>query len=263
VPLSACRNKPDPFIARNPSLPADSGILLLGGTREFPDHIANTATCRAAVVRPVFVLTKIPSTLISAAVWNMEHGFFQRIIDRAVANSRVIRRAPEAVALVGIITLGVSYFAFRHFHRESVAALNDRVLSQERLLIDYRTKLKGAEAAAAQIEKLTGLLAAAQERLRQAKTTPVSIEKQSRDPRRLYEGNSPIALTQDPKIDLEKKKIIFPIVNAAVILGTDKVYEFHDWKLACGGTQMYNMVNDGAAREFSYSPLTCKIVGNR
>jgi hypothetical protein len=106
-------------------------------------------------------------------------------------------------------------------------------------------------------------LAVAQESLRQAKTTPVSIENQSRDPRRLYEGNSPIALTQDPKVDLEKKKITFPIVNAAVILATNKVYEFHDWKLACGDTQIYNMVNDGAAREFSYSPLTCKIVGNR
>jgi hypothetical protein len=89
--------------------------------------------------------------------------------------------------------------------------------------------------------------------LRQAKTTPISIEKQSRDPRRLYEGNSPIVLTQDPKVDLEKKKITFPIVNAAVILATNKVYEFHDWKLACGGTQMYNMVNEGAAREFSYT----------
>jgi hypothetical protein len=194
---------------------------------------------------------------------DMEHGFFPRIIDRVVANARVIRGAPEAVALVGMITLGVSYFAFQHFHRERVAALNDKILSQERLLIDYRAKLKGAEAAAAQIEKLTSSLAAAQESLRQAKTTPVSIEKQSRDPQRLYEGNSPIALTQDPKVDLEKKKITFPIVNAAVILATNKVYEFHDWKLACGGTQMYNMVNDGAAREFSYSPLTCRIVGNR
>jgi hypothetical protein len=193
----------------------------------------------------------------------MDAGLLARITDRVVANARVIRGAPEAVALMGIITLGVSYFAFQHFHGESVAALNDRISSQERMLIDYRTKLKGAEAAAAQIEKLTRSLAAAQESLRQANTTPVSIEKQSRDPRRLYEGSSPIALTQDPKVDLEKKKITFPIVNAAVILGTDKVYEFHDWKLACGGTQMYNMVNDGAAREFSYSPLTCRIVGNR
>ena len=190
-------------------------------------------------------------------------GFFPRIIDRAVANARVIRRAPEAVALVGIITLGVSYFAFQHFHRERVAALNDRILSQERLLIDDRAKLKGAEAAAAQIEKLTSSLAAAQESLRQAKTTPVSIEKRSRDPRRLYEDNNPVALTQDPKIDLNKKMITFPVVNAGVILGTNKVYEFHDWKLACGGTQLYNTVNDGAVRQFSYSPLTCKIVGNR
>jgi hypothetical protein len=194
----------------------------------------------------------------------MEHGFFARIIDRVVANARVIRGAPEAVALVGIVTLGIAYFAFQHLHHERVAALSDRIASQERLLADYRTKLKGAEAAAAaQIEKLTSSLAGAQESLRQAKTTPVSIEKQFRDPRRLYEGNSPIALTQNPKVDLEKKKITFPIVNAAVILGTNKVYEFHDWRLACGGTQMYNVINDGAAREFSYSPLTCKIVGNR
>jgi hypothetical protein len=200
---------------------------------------------------------------ICKAISNMNPGLLARIIDRIVTNARVIRGAPEAVALVGIITLSVSYFALQHFHGESVTALNDKILSQERLLIDYRAKLKGAEAAAAQIEKLTSSLAAAQESLRQAKSTPVSIEKQSRDPRRLYEGNSPIALTQDPKVDLEKKKITFPIVNAAVILGTNKVYEFHDWKLACGGTQLYNMVNDGAAREFSYSPLTCRIVGNR
>jgi hypothetical protein len=193
----------------------------------------------------------------------MSPGLLARIIDRVGANARVIRPAPEAVALVGIITLGISYFAFQHFHREAVEALSDRISSQERLLADYRTKLKGAEAAAAQIEKLTSSLAAAQESLRQAKTTTASIDKQSRDPRRLYEGNSPIALTEDPKVDLEKKKITFPIVNAAVILATNKVYEFHDWKLGCGGTQMYNMVNDGAAREFSYSPLTCRIVGNR
>ena len=169
-----------------------------------------------------------------------------------------------SIGLVGqVFDAGNHQTPARRGIAESVATLNDRILSQEQLLIDYRTKLEGTEQAAAQIEKLTRSLAAAQESLRQAKTTPVSIEKQSRDPRRLYEGNSPIALTEDPKVDLEKKKITFPIVNAAVILATNKVYEFHDWKLACGGTQMYNMVNDGAAREFSYSPLTCKIVGNR
>jgi hypothetical protein len=212
---------------------------------------------------PVFVLTKIPSYQWTGLMTDMDPGLTARIIDRVVANARVIRGAPEAVALVGIITLGVSYFAFQHFHREAVDALDDKISSQERLLIDYRAKLEGTEQAAAQIEKLTSSLAAAQESLRQAKTTPVSIGKESRDPRRLYEGNSPIALTQDPKVDLEKKKITFPIVNAAVILATNKVYEFHDWKLACGGTQMYNMVNDGAARDFSYSPLICRIVGNR
>jgi hypothetical protein len=159
--------------------------------------------------------------------------------------------------------LGVSYFGFQHFHQERLAVLNDRIASQERVLAEYRTKLKGAEEAATQIENLTRWLAETQESLREAKSKPISVEKQSRDPRRLYEGNIPIALAQDPKVDLEKKKITFPIVSAVVMLGTNKVYEFHDWKLACGGTQMYNMVNDDAAREFSYSPLICRIVGNR
>jgi len=196
---------------------------------------------------------------------DMDSGLLARIIDHVVANARVIRGAPEAVALVGIITLGVSYFTFQHFHRERVAALNDRIASQERLLTEYRTKLRGAtpDEAATQIEKLTSLLAETQKSLSEAKSKPVSVENGSRDPRRLYEDNNPIALTQDPKIDLEKKKITFPVVSAGIILGSNKVYQFQDWKLTCGGTQLYNMIDDGGARAFSYSPLTCKTVGNR
>ena len=195
----------------------------------------------------------------------MEHGLIPGIVDRAVANARVIRQAPEAVALVGIITLGICYFAFQQHHEERVAALNDRVASQERLLTDYRTKLNGAspEDTAVQIQNLTSQLTETQKSLSEAKTKPVSVENRSRDPRRLYDDNNPIALTQDPKIDLEKKKITFPVVNAAVILASNKVYQFQDWKLACGGAQLHSMINDGAAREFSYSPLTCKIMGNR
>jgi hypothetical protein len=41
----------------------------------------------------------------------MEHGLSARFVDRAVANARAIRGAPEAIALVGIVRLGVSYFA--------------------------------------------------------------------------------------------------------------------------------------------------------
>ena len=66
----------------------------------------------------------------------MEHGVLTRITDRVVANARVIRGAPETVVLVGIITLGVSAFAFQYYHRERVAALTDRISSRERLLAD-------------------------------------------------------------------------------------------------------------------------------
>jgi hypothetical protein len=194
----------------------------------------------------------------------MDAGLFARIVDRAVANVRVMRGAPEAIALLGIIALGASYLAFQHINSERVSTLNDRIASQERLLVEYRTKLKGAEGAAAQIEKLTRSLAEAQESLREARSKPVSMEKQSRDPRRLYEGNNPIALAQDPKVDLEKKTITFPIVNAGVLLEINKVYDFQSWKVvACGGTQLYNTVSDGAGHGYSYSPLTCKIAGNR
>jgi hypothetical protein len=195
----------------------------------------------------------------------MEHRFVARILDRVVTNARAIRRAPEVVALVGIITLGVSSSVFQHFHRERVAALNDTIASQERLLADYRTQLKGAEEAAAQIEKLTSSLAETQRSLNAAKTTPlpVSVENRSRDPRRLYDDNKSVALVRDPKVDLDKKKITFPAVNAEALLGVNKTYEFQDWKLACGGTQLYSMINDGSGSQYSYSPLTCKITGIR
>ena len=195
----------------------------------------------------------------------MQQGLLGRILDRAVANARVIRGAPESVALAGIIAFAVSYFVFQHFHREFVAALNDRIASQERLLADYRTALKGAAAdeAEAQIEKLTSLLAETQKNLNEAKSKRASAENRSRDPRRIYEDNDPIAEVQDPKLDLDHKKIIFPTVNSSTILGSNKSYEFRNWKLACGSTQLYNIVSNGVGYDYSYSPLTCKVVGNR
>jgi len=194
----------------------------------------------------------------------MQRGFVGRLVDRVIAEGRVIRGAPEAVALVGIITFGVSYFGFHHFQREELAALNDRFTSQERLLADYQTKLRGPTPgeAATQIEKLTSLLAETQKRLSETKSKPVSVENQSHDPRRLYEDDNPIAEVQDPKLDLDNKKIIFPVVSSAAILGVNKLYEFRNWKLACGSTQLYNMMTNGSGYDYSYSPLICKIVGS-
>ena len=158
----------------------------------------------------------------------MEHGFLARIIDRVAANATVIRRAPEAVALIGIIVVGVSYVGFQNFHRERVAVLNDTIASQERLLADYRAKLKGVtpEGAAAQIEKLTRLLADVRKSLNTAKSEPVTVENRSRDPQRLYEENKPIALVRDPKIDLDKKKITFPAVDTEALLGLIRFTNF-------------------------------------
>jgi hypothetical protein len=195
----------------------------------------------------------------------MERGFVARILDRVVANARVMRRAPEAVALLGIIPLGISYFAFQQVQSERVAALNDRIAAQERLLTEYRTKLRGAtpDEAATQIEKLTILLADTQKTLSEAKGKPASVENRPRDLLRLYQDNDPIAQVQDPRVDFDKKKITFPVVYSTTILRVNKFYEFQNWKLACGGTQLYSTVSEGVGHEYSYSPLTCKILGNR
>ena len=106
-------------------------------------------------------------------------------------------------------------------------------------------------------------MADAEKSLKAAKDRPRSVENHSRDPGSLYEDNNPIAQVQDPKIDLDQKKVTFVAVNSGYMLQTNKLYEFQNWKLACGGTRLYNMVSDGASPEFSYSPLICKIVGSR
>jgi hypothetical protein len=195
----------------------------------------------------------------------MEHGFAVRLRDRAKANVGGVKAAPEAFLLVAIIAFGVTAFAFRQIERAALSALENKIVSQEVLIAEYRDELDRAapEKAAAQIEKLTKMLAEAQAGLNDAKTQGPSVDGRPRDPRSLYEDANPIALVGDPKVDLENKKITFPIVTSSVILGIDKFYEFQDWKLACGSTRLYNAVRNGAAGEFSYAPLTCKIVGSR
>ena len=187
------------------------------------------------------------------------------MLNRVRANFAGIKAAPEAFLLLMIIAIGVSYLAFQRVDRERLAVLENKIAAREALITEYRRKLNGAtpEQAANDIEKLTKTLADAQRNLNEAKTKAASLDVRPRDPRSLYEEDNPIASVRDPKIDLDNKKITFPAVTSSVILGINKSYQFQNWKLACGSTQVYNAVRNGAAREFSYAPLTCKIVGNR
>ena len=63
----------------------------------------------------------------------MQDGLLSRIIDRAVANARAILGAPEAIAVAGVIAVGMSYFGFQHY-RDRLADLKERLASQDRLL---------------------------------------------------------------------------------------------------------------------------------
>jgi hypothetical protein len=190
----------------------------------------------------------------------MGRGFVARVRNRVLTNFAGIKAAPEAFLLLMIIAIGVSYLAFQRVEREHLAVLETKIAEREALITEYRSKLNGATN---EIEKLTKTLADAQRNLNEAKTKAASLDVRPRDPRSLYEEDNPIASVRDPKIDLDNKKITFPAVTSSVILGINKSYQFQNWKLACGSTQVYNAIRNGAAREFSYAPLTCKIVGNR
>jgi hypothetical protein len=190
----------------------------------------------------------------------MGRGFVAWVRNRILANFAAIKAAPEAFLLLMIITIGVSYLAFQRAEGEHLAVLENKIAEREALITEYRSKLNGATN---EIEKLTKTLAETQSNLNEAKTKAASVNAKPRDPQSLYEEDNAIAIVRDPKIDLDNKKITFPVVTSSVILGINKSYQFQNWKLACGSTQVYNAVFKGAAREFSYAPLTCKIVGNR
>src|SRR6266436_1824315 len=199
----------------------------------------------------------------------MGRGFVAWVRNRVLANFAGIKAAPEAFLLLMIITIGVFYLFYLSFQRvqgEHLAVLENKIAAREALIAEYRSKLTGAtpQQDANEIEKLTKMLADAQRNLNEARTkAAASIDVRPRDPRSLYDEDNPIAVVRDPKIDLDNKKITFPVVTSSVILGINKSYQFQNWKLACGSTQVYNAIRNGAAREFSYAPLTCKIVGNR
>ena len=195
----------------------------------------------------------------------MDHGIVAPVLSRARSNFAGIKAAPGAILLLMIITIGVAYLAFQRVQAEQLAILENRIAEREALIAEYRSKLNGAtpQQAANEIEKLTKTLADTQRNLNEARTKAASLEVRPRDPRSLYDEDNPIAAVRDPKIDLNNKKMTFPVATSSVILGINKSYQFQNWKLACGSTQVYNAIRNGAAREFSYAPLTCKIVGNR
>jgi uncharacterized coiled-coil protein SlyX len=154
----------------------------------------------------------------------MQVGFPSRVINRAGSKARAIRQAPEALILLIIVAVGACGFEFWQYH-ERLADLNGRLASQDRLLTEYRTKLIGVEA---QIEKLTATLADAEKSLKLAKPAPTSAENRSRNPRSLYEDDNPVAQVQDPKIDVDQKRVIFLAVNSTNLLQNDKLYEFQN-----------------------------------
>ena len=86
-------------------------------------------------------------------------------------------------------------FLLQRVHQERLAALNDRIASQELLLSEYRTKLKGATAgeAAAQIADLTKRLDGVQKNLDETRAKLALLDNPPHDPHRLYQGSTCIS----------------------------------------------------------------------
>jgi hypothetical protein len=180
-------------------------------------------------------------------------GFLARVVDRARVNADGVSAAPEAFVVLAIVAFGIPCFALRQSYRERLAVLESKLATQQALLADYRAKLRGAFAqqAAAQIEELTAMAAGTRGKDRDHRT---------RDPQRLYADDVPVAWVAAPTVNSDEKTLTFPEVTAVMLLATDRPYEYKNWKLSCGGTQSYSALG---TREFSYSHLICKIVGDR
>jgi hypothetical protein len=188
----------------------------------------------------------------------MRRRFLARIVDRAQANAGGVRAAPEAFVALAIIAFAIACFGLQQFYDERLAVLEGKLATQQVLLADYRSELRVAppEQAAALIERMTTLAAGMQAGVKDR-------DHRARDPRRLYADDIPVALVGNPAVDLDQRTVTFPVVTAGMLLAMDRPYEYQNWKLSCGGTQSYSALGDGAAREFSYSHLNCRIVGGR
>jgi hypothetical protein len=213
---------------------------------------------------PPNVVDILGNVVQEAGDFLMRVGFLAGMIDRARANAGGVKAAPEAFAVLAIIAFAIPYFAVRQSYGERLAVVETRLVAQETLLADYRDKLRGASQAAGRIEKLSALATDLQKQLNdQKRKVVVAADNRGRDPQRLYAHDSPVALVRDPQVDLAQKKVTFPAVTSETLLAMDRPYEYQNWKLWCGGTQSYSALDDGAAPEFLYSHLTCRIVGDR
>jgi hypothetical protein len=198
----------------------------------------------------------IPGGVVEEAVeFPMLDRFLARVVDRARANADGVGAAPEAFVLLAIVTFGIPCFVLRQSFGERLAVLEIKLATQQALLADYRTRLRAASAAEA--------APPIEEPAAGAPAGDRDGDRRTRDPQRLYADDIPVALVAAPAVNADEKTLTFPEVIAGMLLATDRPYQYKNWKLSCGGAQFYSAPRDEATREFSYSHLICKIVGER
>ena len=197
----------------------------------------------------------------------MRGGFLVSAGDRLRTNIAAVRAAPVVFVLAAVVAFAIPAVAVSRIYGERLALLENKLALEAALAAEYRAKLRAEapERTAAEVEKLTALAADLRQRLTAQNEKIAALEQHRNDGQRLYADGTPIALVRDPQIDLADRKVTFPSVTAGMLLAADKSYRYQDWKLACGGSQSYSVIDEGggAAPEFAYSHLVCRIVGGR
>jgi hypothetical protein len=185
--------------------------------------------------------------------------FLARLVERVRANAAGVEAAPEAFVVLAVIAFGLPCLALQHSYGERVAELQSKLATQQALLADHRAKLRAASSTrdvAAQTEEPRPLAAGMQARGKDR-------DRRTRDLERFYADDIPVALVAAPPVNSDEKTLTFPEITSATLLATDRPYQYKNWILSCGGAQSYSTRGGGATRQFSYSHLICKIVGDR
>ena len=131
----------------------------------------------------------------------MEHGFVAWFLDPCHENMRVVKQAPEAFLIMGLLVSVVVYLAVSKFHEERFADLGERIAFLDDRVSDYQTRLKGAspEEAAKEITKLNNQLSAAETKINALQKT---LSLRSFPPRQLAEIGAAVSDFKDIALDI-------------------------------------------------------------
>jgi hypothetical protein len=173
---------------------------------------------------------------------------------------------PAAAAAI-LASAGVSWFAARAHYgallaekETAVHELDDLVHQRNAVITTQQRKLSAlskllqsrgvaSEDVDAQIEKLKGELATAEE---DATAAP-------RDPNALYQAGHIVGIVRGANPDMPARTVTFSAITSANEITLPGNFEFMQWRLACADSGLRATTTLGQRRELNYYRVACKI----